>query len=337
MKYTPLILVLLGSMNSIHAWNPFNDPATREYAYITATAVTSGGLFYTWLQKRSLERAYEKDKKRFKNQKILSDSYESALAALSDYKEYVEIIARNESPEKGVDDLCQQLMQDFSQKSSLLHAFKKTVLERKLELEKKNKEIERALAGWQHSKKKALLTQQGPFLKNTYSLILTTLSSLHAHVAYVEAAFFLKDHSYLFVEECALEKYLYDTAQFKYQLDKLIRTKTRVGERYPFRAYAQWVDHYYELIKDLKKDLENYTYYEFQQPVVSSLKETYTILDILKKQIKISPEYEAECAQYNAELLAHRREDENRKLKEQLAYMKDQLKTLQQPPEELRA
>ncbi len=329
-----LILVALTCIPSgqVYTW-PLSDHTLREGTYLTAALVATGALAFTYMNKKALQTNYDAHLKRFKNQELLSDGYEKVLDALADYKDYVEIIERSKGPEDAASQLCHYLTQEFSSNAQLLHAFKKAVLERKQELEKKNKEVERALIGWEHNKKKALLTSQGPLLKSTYSLILSTLDTLHKNIPYIEAQFFAKDHKDLYVEERALEKYLSDSAQLKYQLDKLIRSKARVGERYPFRAYAQWVDHNHELIGSLKKELETFTYYTFQQPTVTYVTSTYAIFDILKKQIKSSPEFEAECAQFNAELLARAREDENRKLKETLDHMKKEINTLKKPVE----
>jgi hypothetical protein len=300
------------------SWNPLNDPTVREYTYLTTTVITSGALLYTWIHKNSLQKEHDTYKKRFRHQELLSNSYASALEALADFKDYVEIMQHNTSAQGTVRHICEHLTREFSQKPELLSAFKKTVRERKLRFEKTYKEVERALISWEHSKKKGLLTVQGPLLKSTYGITLSTLDILSSHIPYVEATFFIKDHGDRFKEEHALAQYFNDAARFKYNLDTLIRTKARVGERYPFRTYAQWVDHYHYLIRELKKELDEFQYQDFQQTTVAYIYSTFSILEKLKLHIKTSSEYEAECTQYATEIMARTQEDENRKLKEEL-------------------
>ncbi len=325
-----LSLLVLPSCH-LKAWNPLSDHTLREGIYFTFAAAGVGAFVYSWMNKKALQKTLDDHTKRFRNHEFLTDCYEDALNALADYKDYVELLDHNLSHGESVKELCQYLTQEFSQNTHLVPAFKKAVFERKQGLEKKNKEIERSLIEWKDSRKKAVLTQQGPLLKNTFALILSTLDMLNTHLPYIEASFFIKEHGDLLSDERALEKHLTDASQFKHTLDKLIRAKARVGERYPFRAYAQWVDQYFVRVRELKKELENFTYVEFQRPVIEDLTSMYNILALMQKQIKVSPEYEAECAQFNAELLARSHEHENRKLKEQLASIKDEMSTLKRP------
>ena len=269
------------------------------------------------MKKKALQKQYNAHKKRFKNHEFLTDCYEDALDALADYKEYVDLVGHNKSSEERASQLCNHLISQYTHTSNLLPTFKKSARERKQGLEIKKKEIERSLIGWQESRKKALLAQQGPLLKNEYTLILATLEGLSLHIPYAEAYLFAQEHRDLLKEERDLEPFLDDAAHVKRCFDSIIRSKTRVGERYPYRSYTQWLDRYHERVRLLKKELGQHTYFEFQQPVIDYIASTYVVLDALRKNIKSSKAFEDECIQYDAELRAH----ETDHLKKQLAQL----------------
>jgi len=317
LKKRLLLLALLVPAASLSA-----DWTAKDYFWLVATSAGLGGFGYTWLAKKSLEKKYDTHRKRFKNHEFLTDCYEDALNALADYKEYVELL--DEASEGNqAKELCKYLTDQFSQNTQLIPPFKAEVLDQKLELELKKKKIDRALVNWQESKKKALLAQQGPLLLKTYSSILSTLDTLATHVPYVEAHLFMQDHNDSLKEERALN--LSDSAQLSHQLDTLIRAKSHVGERYPYRVYTNWVERYHKYLQSLKKELDHKTFKAFQKPSIDYITSTYTILDTLKKHLKSSKEFKSECMQYKAEMIAQAREKENQQLKRQLAQMQGEL------------
>ena len=293
-----LTLVCLPTGNAQALW-----PSTfKEYTLATLATAGFAGFAYNWFQRKSLQKEYDAHKKRLKNQEFLTDCYEDALNALADHKEYVEIIEQNMSARESASQLCDHVIGQYRHTSNLLPAFKTSVRERMQGLEQHRKDIERSLIDWQESRKKALLAQQGPLLKNTHSLILSTLQSLSINIPYVEGYFFMHEHADLLKEEHELETGQATAEQLTQQLDTIIRSKTKVGERYPYRSYAQWLEEYHEYVRLLKHELEQYTYFDFQQPVIDYIIATYGVLDALKKRIKSTKAFEAECIQYDAEM-----------------------------------
>lgn len=286
-------------------------PSTfKEFTWAALATGGLAGFAYNWLQRKTLQKEYDTHKKRLKNHEFLTDCYEDALKALADHKEYVEIIEQNMSARESASQLSDHLIGQYRHTSNLLPTFKTSVRERMLGLEQHRKEIERSLIDWQESRKKALLAQQGPLLKNTYTLILSTLQSLSINIPYTEGYFFMQEHTDLLKEEHELETNL-DTEQLTQQLDNVIRSKTKVGERYPYRSYAQWLEEYHEHVRLLKHELEQYTYFEFQQPVIDYIIATYEVIDALKRRIKSTKAFKAECIQYDAEMRVQSRTAEN--------------------------
>ncbi len=324
-----ITLLCIPSFNTQALW-PFSNQTFREYAWFTAAGVGLTGFAYNWMMRKALQKRHDSHKKRFRNHELLTDSYKEALDALAYYREYVDIIESHTSQEEGALQLCNHLKSQYAQHQNLLAPFKKGVFERKHALKMRKKEFERHLIDWQESRKKALLSQQGPLLNTTYTLILTTLEGLTTHIPYIEGIIFMQDHADLLKEERDLAPHLSESDQLTHRLNILIRSKARIGERYPYRSYTKWLELYHEQVHSLKREIEQYTYYEFQYPVVSYILDMYTTLDTLKKLIKSSKEFETECMQYDSELLARARENN---LKMQLSHLQSELDNLKQPAE----
>jgi hypothetical protein len=327
------LLLLLTIPHTTQALWPFDTDTFQKGFLSTALIGTTSGLIYLWLTKKKVQQHLDAHKKRFRHHEFLRDRYEDALKTLADYQEYADIVSSNLSAEETAHKISELLVTQSAQHETLIPQLKKKCAPKKQELNQKQKEVERALLEWRESKKKALLTKQGPLITDTLSLALKTLDALINTIPYVESLQFMRTHSKSLAEEHALSSYLEDPVQLHTHLDTLIHSRVHFAERYPYRAYLQTLDRFYSSVDTLKTDLEGISPYPFQKNVIDYLLKTHTLLTVLKKHITSSKEFESECQHYDAEMLAVVREND-RQLRKRFAQVSDQHNTLKGNPEE---
>lgn len=289
-----------------------------EYSLYGITIVSTMSCLYSWITKKGIEKNFENFKNRFKNQSFLDDRYAQALETMADYIDYIEIIQSQLSAEEIAQKMCRNIQNHHGKNSTMLSLFKKEVEIQHSLLAQQNKEIDRALIDWQDSKKKALLSAQVPIIKKTLEQCLAGLETLKIQIPYVESMLFMQNHRHLLKEEIEFAKHPSSPEQLAATTVQLVRNKTRIGERYPFRTYTKTIEVYLEQVSALENELNYHKYYPFQDEVISFIKRTSETLDVLKKQLKASQEFQAECAQFDAEILAIAHEQEILQLKEKL-------------------
>ena len=285
------------------------------------------GLVYTLLAKHTVQSELSSYKKRFRYQEHLSDRYEAAFDAVSNYKNYTEIVAQGLSPEATANSISEVLSKQFTHDAHLLPTFLEQTITLRQKLEFKKKEIDNVLADWSNNRKKKLLNLQGPHIQETFTLIVSTLKLLEEQIPYTQAYLFLQDT--VLKEEYELYR---NRARLTERLATHIVTSSEVGLRYPYRSYVTKIDSYHDQAHSLKAALDKQDLLPFQEATREYLHETYQVLDFIKKTIKASEEYKHECAKYEAERVAHAREKENEALKKQLAELKKQLQALKETP-----
>ncbi len=235
-----LILLCIPHNTSAIIWPFTNQTFCRLSLYTVALAGISG-TGYILVKNYLLQKKFDDFAERFKDQEHLSDRYEAALSAIADYKEFTDIVDHSSSEEQSK-QIVEQLHHQFTNNTTQLAMFKKEVDERYQELALQHKEVERALLEWQESIKKALLVQQGPYLKKTLLRILTTLEQLMIHIPYCESTFFIRVHKDSLKDEHDLEPHLSNQEQLTKHLNKLIKNKAPIGEKYPYRAYTKFLE-----------------------------------------------------------------------------------------------
>lgn len=292
-----------------------------SYLWITSVIGMSGFL-YTWLSKHNVQNELTAYKKRFRNQEFISDRYEAAFTALTNYKDYTAILEQGLPDQNSAELISETLINQFDHDAHLLPTFLEHTIILRQKLEFKKKEIDNSFADWHHNRKKLLLNLQESHIKHTFVHVIDTLKLIEEQIPYVQVYLFLLD----ITDNLAQEYDLYHTNK---PLTTHIITSSAVGEQYPYRAYVAKLDSYYEKAHSLKTALEKQLILPFQEDMAESLNITCEMLDSLTKNIKTSKEYEAECAKYEVEQVAHAREQENQALKKQIAELKKQL--LQKP------
>ncbi len=296
------------------------------YLWITSVVGISG-FVYTYLAKNTIQNELTTYKKRFRFQEYLSDRYEAAFDAVTNYKDYTTIVAEGSSDEDITESISEVLRTQFAHDAHLLPTFLEQAITLRQKLEFKKKEVDNALAEWSHTRKKKLLNLQGPHVQQTFTLIINTLKLLEEQVPYVQASLFLQDTS---IKE---ENELYhNRSRLSERLAAHIITSAEVGQQYPYRSYVIKIDGYHEQARSLKAALDKQELLAFQEETAESLNETFQVVDFVKKTIKASKAYETECAKYEVERVAHAREKENEALKKQLTELKKQLEALKEKP-----
>ena len=304
------------------------DKKIYEYALYGVSFISVSASIYQWVTKKSVEKNFEAYKKKFKNQAFIQERYDEALTILAHYKEYSDVFVQPGLPEEQAQRICQNLMHHYAKNPSQLAHFKKEVHDQLDSLLQKSKEIDQKFVQWQESKKKTMLIVQGPLLKKAYSQCIETLESLRTHIPYLESTLFLQNYGPFLKDEREFSKHLTHPDQLPCLIAQLVRSKTRIGERYPYRTYTKTLEVHHEYAVVLEHELNNHTYYPFQDEILISIKTISATLDGLKKQLKSSKEFEAECAHFDAEVLAVAHEKEAKNLKKQLSTMSHEIDSL---------
>ena len=292
--------------------------------WVTSVVCTSGFL-YTWLSKHTVQNELAAHKKRFKYQEFISDRYEAAFTALTNYQDYVAVIQEGYTNEDTAEVLSDVLIKQFGHDAHLLPTFLEQAILLRQKLEFKKKEIDNAFADWANNRKKILLNLQKPHIQQTFEDIITTLKLIEQQVPHAQASLFLQEAS----DSLKREYELYHTQE---PLTTHVITSSAVGEPYPYRAYVAKLESYHDQAHALKTALDKQLLRPFQEGTAESLTEIYEMLDTLTKSIKTSTEYEAECAKYEVEQIAHAREQENQALKKQIAELKKQIQAQKPEP-----
>ncbi len=92
--------------SQIYTWNPLSDYTLQEIVWLSASVVATGLLFSTLIDNHALQRQYDAQignydalaskyddhERMFKDHQLLSDFYESALGARTEFMPYVKIL-----------------------------------------------------------------------------------------------------------------------------------------------------------------------------------------------------------------------------------------------------
>ena len=323
-----ILCALVGLSFPVKAFEFSLHNKMTQYALCGLSVVSATAFLYQFVAKKSVEKNYEALKKRFKNQTFIQENYDQAVTTTAHFKQYAEIVQEVAEAEVKAQEICNLLLAQYAKNNTLLLRFKQSVEEQLSALLQKNKEIEHAFNGWQDSKKKTLLIAQGPLVKKAFNHAIETLETLRTHIPYIESVLFLQNDGLFLKDEQEFSKYLSNNEQLPFMVAQLVRSKTRIGERYPYRTYTKTLEVQHEHLTTLEHELTQNTYFAFQEQVIASIKDLSKTVEVLKKYLKASKEFEAECAHFDAEVLAIAHQKETETLKEKLSNRKLELELL---------